>query len=155
MPLQANTLEVFRDTPPRRLRIHEIEIGHTVVQRLTFTKEMVVAFSDICADYAAVHHDPAHATSMGYGRPIVHGILAISPFSRLIGMHLPGEYAVVQTLELKLRQPVFCDEQLTYRVVVTDVRAPFKIVRLELTVSTKGNHLITGQSQCQILAPQQ
>jgi len=144
-------MEITRETPARTLEIDELQVGQDVIQRITFSNEMVSAFSDICGDYAPVHHDIDHANEMGYDRPIVHGILVASPFSRLLGMHLPGKHAVLQTVEFKMRLPVYCEEELTYRAVITDIRRPFKIVRLDLTVSADGRHRVTGESQCMLL----
>jgi len=141
-------LTVTDDTPSRRLGTDEINIGDSVSQHVTFTNEMLRAFAVVANDRAPVHNDPRFARAAKFDAPIVQGLALSTRFSRLIGMYLPGEGAILEKFELKYRRPTYIGQALIYRCVVSRVLRPAKIVQLALTITSGGNDHVIGQCQC-------
>ena len=142
------SLTVTDDTPSRRLRVDEITIGDSVSQHVTFTDEMLRAFGGVANDRAPIHNDPRFARAAKFDAPIVQGLALSTRFSRLIGMYLPGEGAILEKLELKYRQPTYVGQPLIYRCVVSRVLRPAAVVQLSLAITSGSNDHVTGQCQC-------
>jgi 3-hydroxybutyryl-CoA dehydratase len=99
--LSPSDLEVTDDTPSRRLAMDEITLGHSVTQRVTFSADMMRSFAAVANDRAPLHNDPSFARAAKFDAPIVQGLALSTRFSRLIGMYLPGEGAILEKIELK------------------------------------------------------
>ena|SRR5207249_1789187 len=144
-------LEVTDHTPPRALTIGEITVGDTVIQRVVFDAEKHNAFACLARDRAPVHDDAKFAQQRGFEAPVIQGLAVVSRFSRLMGMYLPGEHAVLEKVEFKYHRPVYADRELLYACTVLRILQPLRVVVLALSVSLDGFEHVTGQSQCLIL----
>ena len=141
-------LSVDDSTPSRLLVISELHLGDSVSQCVTFTTEMREAFYQLAKDSAPVHENADFALASGYDGPILQGLCVTSRFSRLIGMYLPGQSAVIESLNFKFRKPVYEGATLDYRVVVARVLPAFHVARLRLTLESDGQLCIEGEAQC-------
>jgi 3-hydroxybutyryl-CoA dehydratase len=124
------------------------EIHAFVQQDVIFSEEDVRLFAAVVADSAAVHFDSAFAQAQGYERPIVHGLLVASRFSRLMGMFLPGESSVIQSVQLNYRRPVYADTTVRYRVRVDRVVEAVGAIILILTATCADEIVCEGKAQC-------
>ena len=144
-------LEVTDETPPRALLVDQISPGDVVVQRVTFDAEKHQAFACLARDSAPVHDDADFARRRGFDAPIIQGLAVVSRFSRLMGMYLPGEHAVLQRAEFKFHRPVYANVELLYRCEVKRIVKPLRAVLLTATVTANGIDCVTGECQCQII----
>jgi len=144
-------LEVTDETPSRALLVDQISVGDRVVQRVTFDTEKHLAFACLARDSAPVHDDADFARRRGFDAPIIQGLAVVSRFSRLLGMYLPGEHAVLQRTEFKFHRPVYADAQLLYSCEVKRIIRPLRVVLLAVAVAADGTDRVTGQCQCQII----
>ena len=144
-------LEVTDDMPSRALTIDDIAVGDMVVQKTVFGAEKHKAFACLARDRAPVHDDPRFARQRGFAAPIVQGLAVASGFSRLMGMYMPGEHAILEKIEFKYHLPVYADRELLYRCRVHRILKPMRVVVLALSVSCEGVDHVTGQSQCLML----
>src|SRR5262245_65733931 len=102
-------LEVTDETPPRALLVDQLSVGDKVTQRVTFDAEKHRAFACLARDSAPVHDDVEFARRSGFDAPIIQGLAVVSRFSRLMGMYLPGEHAILQRTEFKIHRPVYAN----------------------------------------------
>ncbi|WP_271613714.1 MaoC/PaaZ C-terminal domain-containing protein [Bradyrhizobium sp. CCBAU 51627] len=144
-------LEVTDETPPRALLIDDLSVGDRVVQKVVFDTEKHKAFACLARDSAPVHDDVDFARRRGFDAPIIQGLAVVSRFSRLMGMYLPGEHAVLQRTEFKFHQPVYADKELLYSCEVKRIVKPLRVVLLAVAVTADGIDRVTGQCQCQII----
>lgn len=148
MPREPQTLVVDDGTPGRLLSIGDIVVGDAVRQTVAFTPELRDAFHVLGRDDAPVHGDVAFARARGFDAPIVQGLCVSTRFSRLIGMYLPGQSAVLEGVSFKYRRPVAQDAQVMFTATVSRVQAALRVVRLDLLASIDGRTCITGEAQC-------
>jgi 3-hydroxybutyryl-CoA dehydratase len=141
-------MEIFIDTPPRRLSFADLKAGDEVFEKRCFTYETITAFSAITNDTAPVHNNHDYANTMGFNKIIVQGLLVTSPFSRLIGMYLPGERALLGKIEFKYNRPTYCNQELIYKARIEKMRPPLKIIQLSLCITSNGESHVTGNAQC-------
>ncbi len=135
-------------TPSRLLGIADLTVGDSVSQSVTFVQELREAFHTLANDRAPFHVNAEFARARGYDEPILQGLCVTARFSRLIGMYLPGESAVVESLTFKFRKPVYAGRQLEYRVEVVRILRALQVARLKLTVTSEDHLCISGEAQC-------
>jgi 3-hydroxybutyryl-CoA dehydratase len=78
----------------------------------TITATMMDAFRAISGDANPLHADPAFAMSAGHPGVVVFGLLTSALYSRLVGVHLPGRFGLLQGIDLDFVKPVFVGERL-------------------------------------------
>ena len=141
-------LEVTDETPSRALTLADLAVGQGVVQRVRFDSDMLDHFRCVARDRAPVHYDAATASAAGFDRPIIQGFAVASRFSRLIGMYLPGERALLERVELAFRRPSFADEELVYSATIERMTRALRTVRLGLRVAGGDGDHVTGSCHC-------
>ncbi len=146
--IRLRHLVVDDSTPSRLLAFSELCVGDSVSQVITFTTELREAFHQLARDNAPIHGNVDFARARGYDGPILQGLCVTSRFSRLIGMYLPGESAVVESFTFKFRKPVYEGRLIEYRVEVMRMLNALQVVRLRLTVESEGQLCIEGEAQC-------
>lgn len=146
--LPPRHMDVDDSTPSRLMDITDLIVGESVSQSITFTAELREAFHALVKDSAPIHRNAEFARARGYEAPILQGLCVASRFSRLMGMYLPGENAVVESLTFKFRKPVYEGHPVEYRVEVVRVMRALGVVRLNLTVKSDDQLCISGDAQC-------
>ncbi len=141
-------IRVTNETPPFDSSFEALEEGQSVEQSVTISEPNLKAFAELSQDSARVHHDPEFARSKGYEAPIVYGFQLASYFSRLLGMYLPGENSVIQSVELRYLQPVMLGQELTFTVTVRKVVGAVGAVVLELAAMKGDTPAVKGKAQC-------
>lgn len=133
----------------RPLSIYEVHEGDTYTETIAITPERMEAFIAVSADRALAHVDAEHARSMGYERELVHGFLVALPYSRLLGMFLPGSNTVIHQIQFEALAPTYVGDTLTYEVRVARVVPAVKTVLLELSVRNAAGTIVNrGRSTC-------
>ena len=123
------------------------KIGDQAQVQVTFTPAQVSDFARISGDLNPLHLDDEYAAKTVFKRPIVHGMLVASLFSRLLGMVLPGEGTIYLGQTLRFTAPVYVDEEVTAVVEVVNVREDKPIATFR-TVCTnpQGEVVIDGEA---------
>ena len=94
-----------------------LEIGDTYKYEFRFSQEDVRKFAEVTGDKNPLHLDPEYAAKTRFKRPIIHGHLSSSVFTRILGMEFPGEGSVYMKQETEYLFPTFVDTD--YEVVFT------------------------------------
>lgn len=148
-PEREPTLILVDDgTPERALRIDEVTVGDSVEQPFTFEGHTRAAFQKLANDRAPLHDDERFARSQGFQGIVIQGLCVSTRFSRLLGMYLPGRHAILERIDLKFRRPTHEGEPLVFRVEVTRVLRPMRVVRLDLSARSGAGLHVTGEAQC-------
>lgn len=143
-------MTVTDDTPARAL---SVDAGAVVRQVVTFAAADVEQFASLSHDRASLHFDDAYAVARGYPGRIVHGLMIGARFSRLMGMYLPGENSVIQSLNLQYRRPLPVGAQAMLSVEVERVVEAVGAVILKLSAVADGVIIVEGRAQCVLCAP--
>ena len=124
-----------------------ISVGQTASVTKSFTEEDVKAFASLSLDFNPVHLDADYAKETVFGKQIVHGMLASSLFSGLLGKHLPGEGTIYLGQNLKFKKPIFIDQEVTATVEISSIRTDKPIITLNATcVNVQGEVVIAGEA---------
>ncbi len=85
-------------------------IGDTSLFNYRFTTERVEWFAELTMDNNRLHLDKEYAATTRFERPVVHGMLVASMFSKIFGTQFPGEGAVYSKQRLEFVHPVHHEE---------------------------------------------
>tara|TARA_B100000482_G_scaffold85854_1_gene61557 strand:- start:675 stop:974 length:300 start_codon:yes stop_codon:yes gene_type:complete len=88
------------------------------------------------------------AKSTKFGRKIVHGMLLASLLSRMVGMYLPGKYALYSSQTLEFHNPCFVGDKITVSSIVNDKSESTKIIKIESKITNeKKDILLYGEGR--------
>lgn len=99
-----------------------LRIGDTAEITKAFFKDDVDRFATLTGDYSRLHTDAEFAKKTPYGKPVVHGVLAASLISTVMGMKLPGEGTVFIEEQVRFLKPVFYGDMITAKVTFTSCK---------------------------------
>ena len=97
-------------------RFEDLYIGKEECFSVTVTEEMMKMFLELSGDSNPLHNDEDFAISQGYQNKVVYGLLTTSFISRLVGVLLPGEYCLLQGIEVKYSKPVYVGDILIVNI---------------------------------------
>lgn len=125
-----------------------MQLDDTFEFPVRFTQAQVEAFAEVSGDHNPLHLDAEYAAQTQFKRPIVHGMLAASLFSRLIGMEFPGPGTVYLSQELHFRRPMYVETDYLIKLKVLEVNPERHSVRLEtlLVDAQRGKPHLTGEA---------
>ncbi|HET7391948.1 MAG TPA: MaoC family dehydratase [Nitrososphaeraceae archaeon] len=131
-----------------KYKLDDIELGMKKQFKVIITETMANEFAKLSGDYTPLHMDEQYGKNSTFKRKICHGLLLVSFFSRLIGMHLPGENALCMSHTINYMFPGFIDDEITVEGLVINKSIATKIITLKTTITNNsGKCLIDGQAK--------
>ncbi|MCE3227488.1 MAG: acyl dehydratase [Bacteroidetes bacterium] len=94
-----------------------IEVNEVYTHEFKFSQEEVNQFAQVTGDKNPVHLDADYAAKTMFKRPIMHGMLSASLFSKVFGTLFPGEGTIYLKQSLSFLKPMYVD--VTYEAVFT------------------------------------
>jgi acyl dehydratase len=86
-----------------------LQIGEVYEHAFSFSQEDVIVFSKVTGDNNPVHLDEVFASKTIFKRPIIHGMLGASVFSKVFGTMFPGEGTIYLSQNLQFLRPMYVD----------------------------------------------
>lgn len=127
-----------------------IEIGAFCEETFQFTQADVVKFSKVSGDDNPIHLDEEYAKSTIFKKPIVHGFLAGSIFSKIIGTRFPGEGTIYLSQDMKFKRPVHVGQEYSARVEVLELdQEKHRAILSTIVSDSEGNEVILGSALVQ------
>jgi len=127
-------------------------IGETASVKRCITLDDVNAFAALSGDFSPLHADKAFAASTLFGKQVVHGMFLGSLVSQLVGMQLPGRYALLLKIELEFKKPVFIDDTVIVRGILTTKSMSTKIIEVKISITRAHELIATGKVHVRVLA---
>lgn len=101
--------------------IRTMKIGDVRSYQRVITTKDVHDFGHLTGDLNQTHFDETYAATTIFKKPIVHGMLVGSLFSKIFGLDYPGEGTIYCSQSLKFLKPVYPDTLLTIKVSLQDI----------------------------------
>lgn len=124
---------------------NDIYIGQSETFKKNLSSKDIDVFSKISGDTNPLHIDPAYAKEKGFKENISHGLLASSFFSTLVGIYLPGKYALLHTIDISFHKPIFPNSILSIYGEVTNKHDAFKIIEIKASISANKSTMIKAK----------
>lgn len=105
-------------------------------------------FADLSGDRSPLHMDSAFAQARGFRGRVVHGAYLVGLASRMLGMHLPGENCLLQTMQMKFAAPTYSGTRVRLIGVVDQISeaAQAVVVKLSVADAISGGILASGKA---------
>ena len=129
------------------LNYSEIQVGAIYSFERTLTRDDVKNFAQLTGDFNPLHFDPESARKSQFKSNIVHGMLAGSLFSTLLGMHCPGRNSVYLSQTLQFRKPIYPGDPLTIQGTVVSKSDSTRIVTIKTEILTENQVAVTGEAK--------
>ena len=111
-------------------RWSDLRVGMTAQFDAVVTDAMMSTFRELCGDVNPLHSKPEFAARAGHRAPLVYGLLSSSFYSTLVGVHLPGEFAVLQGIDIDFHRPVYPGDALRVSGEITFLSEAVRRVEL-------------------------
>jgi acyl dehydratase len=86
-----------------------MEVNEVYTHSFQFSQDEVNKFAEVTGDKNPVHTDPAFAAKSIFRRPVMHGMLSASLFSKVFGTLFPGEGTIYLKQSLNFLKPMYVD----------------------------------------------
>ena len=129
------------------LLIADFNVGMSVEITRSFNANDLRVFSKLSGDINPVHLDEKYASQTIFGSCIVHGALASSIFSTIFANTLPGPGCIYLKSESKFLKPIYLDEEVIFKVEVTDVLEEKKRLIFKTVAITRSTECIVGTAE--------
>jgi acyl dehydratase len=94
-----------------------IEVNQVFTHEFQFSQQEVNQFAEVTGDKNPVHLNADYAATTMFKRPIMHGMLSASLFSKVFGTLFPGEGTIYLKQSLNFLKPMYVDT--VYEAVFT------------------------------------
>ena len=90
-----------------------------------------------------LHTDSEYAKSKGFVDRVVYGMLTSSFYSTLVGVYLPGEYCILQGIEIQFSKPVYVDDTLKISGKVSYINEAYKQIEIKAVVTNQAGKKVS------------
>jgi len=130
--------------------IDQIELGQKFEFEKTITQSDLDAFAALSGDISPLHMDEGFSRRRGFAGRVAHGMLLGSLLSRLVGVHLPGENALLQSVNVRFLEPVYASQRLRIAAEVEQVSRSTGVVVLKAVIENQETKGIAVRAKLQV-----
>jgi 3-hydroxybutyryl-CoA dehydratase len=127
----------------KEYRWEDLSVGLTHGFESTFTEEMAQHFAFISGDINPLHVDREYASSVGFDSPVIFGMMTSSLYSTLVGVYLPGKYALLQGIDIDFNSPVFAGEKLFVQGEIIFLSEAYRRLEVKASIRKEGRKLVS------------
>ena len=98
-----------------------LEIKQEYLHEFKFSQSEVLKFAELTGDNNPVHTDDTYASKTIFKRPVMHGMLGASIFSKIFGTLFPGEGTIYLGQNLNFMRPMYPDTEYEAVLIVKEV----------------------------------
>jgi len=126
---------------PKEKNLDDINVGDLASFERTITDDDIIKFADISGDYNPLHLD---------GK-VVYGMFLGALVSRLVGMELPGKYALLFKECMEFKKPARVGDTLTVKGAVIFKSQASRIIELAIEIRKDKELLASGSAHVRVL----
>lgn len=123
-------------------------VGDVFRHEFSFSQDQVVQFAEVTGDRNPLHLDTTYAATTVFKRPIMHGFLGGSIFSKVFGTMFPGEGTVYLSQSMKFLRPMYVDTiyEAVFTVKEVNYEKNSAIVVTQMIDKASGKVTIDGEA---------
>jgi len=116
-----------------------------------FSQKDVEEFARVTGDNNPIHLDPDYAAQTIFKRPIMHGMLGASLFSKVFGTMFPGEGTIYLKQSLTFLKPMYVDTPYVAEFIVKEVIPEKNRAIIETLIKDKGTGNVCTSGEALIM----
>ena len=123
--------------------------------RLTFSysQAQVDRFAEVTGDNNPLHLDEEYAATTMFKRPIMHGFLGGSVFSKIFGTLFPGEGTIYMNQTMNFMRPMFVDTDYEAVMTITEINREKNRAKVQTQVIDKTSGKVTIDGEATVINP--
>jgi acyl dehydratase len=149
MPQTANT--GTHSSSARAYYYRDIRVGMRESRDYVITPEVYERFLAAFQDYSPLHVDEDFAKSRGFDGRVMHGCLLTGFLSHFVGMHFPGRFSMLLTLDMRFSNPSYLGDSISLTAVVGQKADERQIVVLDATLSNNTRKCLAARGRLQVM----
>lgn len=136
------------------LSFDELQLGQTAELEFVVDDSLHAAFVALSGDESPIHVDDAFARTAGFSGRVMHGAIINAFVSQLVGMKLPGAFALLLAVDLRYHHPVYMGDRLRVTARVARKSESQRAVSLAVTAenATRENLAASGTALVKVRA---
>lgn len=150
--LLINTSQLKKVKTPASYTFAELFEGQEASFEVVVSDNDLDRFADLSGDFSAIHVSRDCAIEKGFPNRVAHGMLAGAFVSRLIGVQLPGNNGLLQTMQLKFHRPFFPGDILLVHGRLREKHDSVRAVTIDVKVTRNEEVLVSAKVQSGITA---
>ena len=124
-------------------RWNDLHIGLRHEFDATFSAEQATAFAALSGDINPLHVDKAYAIGAGFSGPVLFGMLTSSLYSRLVGVYLPGKFALLQGIRIDFSSPCYVGDHLHVVGEIEFLSRAYRRLEIKATIRKDDGKLVS------------
>src|SRR4051812_11752447 len=128
-----------------------IKVNEVYTHSFSFSQDEVNRFAEVTGDKNPVHTDAAYAAKTMFKRPIMHGMLSASLFSKVFGTLFPGEGTIYLKQSLSFLKPMYVDTDYEAVFTVKEVIGDKNRATIETLIKDKNTGLVCTSGEATVL----
>jgi acyl dehydratase len=125
-----------------------MQVNDTYTYEFLFTQQDVEKFAQLTGDTNPIHLDEGYTAQTPFKKPIIHGFLGSSIFSKVLGTLFPGEGSIYLSQTMDFKRPMFVN--VTYEAIfkVKEIKAEKHQAIIQTTIRDKqtGKETVSGEA---------
>jgi len=125
-----------------------IKAGDTYQHEFSFSQVQVNEFSRITGDFNPLHYDKEYAATTPFKEPIIHGFLAGSVFSKILGTEFPGHGSIYVSQTMTFLRPMYVEKKYKaiFTVISIDTSKKKGLVKTQIFDVEKNKQTVEGEA---------
>lgn len=119
--------------------LKDLHEGLTQEFEVLLTEEHMQQFQNISGDINPMHIDSEFARSRRMNGRVVYGMLTSSFYSTLVGVYMPGKYALLHSIDIQFLKPVYIGDTLKITGEISEVNETFNQVSMKAAITNQHN----------------
>ena len=119
----------------------------------SYSQEQVNQFAEVTGDNNPLHLDEEYASTTMFKRPIMHGFLGGSVFSKIFGTLFPGEGTIYMNQTMNFMRPMFVDTEYEAVMTITEINREKNRAKVQTDVLDKATGKVTISGEATVINP--
>lgn len=131
--------------------INMIEVGQIYTHDFNFSQDEVNRFAEVTGDKNPVHLNADYAAKTMFKKPIMHGMLSASLFSKVFGTLFPGEGTIYLKQSLSFLKPMYVDTNYEAVFTVKEVIKDKSRAIVETLIKDKATGIVCTSGEATVM----
>jgi len=125
------------------LRWSDLSVGMSAHFDAAITEEMLDTFAALSGDVNPLHMDAAFAKAGGFRDRVAFGMLSSAFYSTLVGVHLPGKWALLHGVDVEFKAPVYAGDRLRVSGEITFLNEAYRRIELKARMTNHSGQTVS------------
>jgi 3-hydroxybutyryl-CoA dehydratase len=121
----------------------DLRVGLNEGFEVRLTPDMMAEFANISGDTNPLHCDQQFATQHGFSGRVAYGLLTSAFYSQLVGVHLPGRYALLHGIDIDFVSPVYPGDILNVSGEISYLSDALRRLDIRANIKNQENKLVS------------